>query len=120
MVNQDTSIRISREEKQALDEARSLWERQIGRHITAGEFIRILADRYLQELSGDIKARKKPKSPNLMAVQEARLAQAQTVSPGPRVSLVTCVRCGGQIGWRTEQADGYCPYCGVYLRLLGK
>jgi len=54
----------------------------------------------------------------LVGAQEVRPAEAEAVVPGPQVSLVSCARCGGQIGWPTDFGlEGCCPYCGVSLRL---
>lgn len=118
MSDQDTTIRISREEKQVLDMARNVFERKTGRQITAGEFVRFLAQHYLRE-TGAESGQEMPGSAGLVAAQEVKPAQPQLVSPGPQVLLVTCVRCGGHIGWRVDLgSDGYCPYCGVYLRLM--
>jgi len=113
----DTTVRISREEKQALDAARNIWEEQNSRRISAGEFIRILAARYLAE------AGRQPSSAgqggNLIAAQEARPIQPGAVTPGPQVYLVNCWRCNGQIGWRMDLGlQGVCPYCGAWLHLV--
>jgi hypothetical protein len=120
MPEEDTTIRISREEKQTLDMARNAWEKQVGRRVTAGEFVRFLSERYLREVGGEVKVTKPIRTSGLIAVQQLKPAEPQSVSPGPQVSLVACARCGGQIGWRTDvSSEGYCPYCGIYLRLRG-
>jgi len=109
MTEEDTTIRISKEEK------------QVKRKITAGEFVRFLAEHYLKGLEKETRREKAAAGSRLVALQEMKLAQPQAVAPGPQVSLVTCVRCGGQIGWRVDLGpDGYCPHCGIYLRLMGK
>jgi hypothetical protein len=116
---EDTTIRISREEKLALDTARNAWERQSGRRISAGEFVRLLAERYLTEVSSRPPADTGAGTPGLVAAQEIRPAEAQAVAPGAQVFLVNCTRCGGQIAWRTDWGlDGTCPYCGILLRLM--
>lgn len=117
MSNEDTTVRISREAKQALDVARNIWEEQNGRRISAGEFIHILAARCLAE------AGRHPPSAgqggNLIAVQEARPIQPGAVTPGPQVYLVNCWCCGGQIAWRLDLGpQGACPYCGAWLQLI--
>ena len=117
MSEEDTTVRISRVEKQTLDAARNIWEEKNGRRISAGEFIRILAARYLAE------ARRQPPSAdqggNLIAVQGVRPIQSGAVTPGPQVYLVNCWRCGGQIGWRMGLGlQGACPYCGAWLQLV--
>lgn len=115
MMDEDTTVRISRVEKQVLDTARTIWEEVNGRRISAGEFVRFLAARYLNE------AGKPPPSIGAggpVATQGVRPLEAETVSPGPQVYLVTCCRCGGQIAWRMDMGtQGRCPYCGVTLRL---
>lgn len=121
MKEKDTTLRISKEEKQILERARTAWEKQVGRKITAGEFVRLLAEHYLRELKREARREKTLTASHLVPLQEMRPAQPEIVAPGPQVSLVTCVRCGGQIGWRLDlSSDGYCPHCGIYLRLMGK
>ena len=60
-------------------------------------------------------------------MQDAATAPAQTVkppeptdvSPQPQFQPVVCPRCAGQISWNVEQGlEGFCPYCGAYLRLV--
>ena len=123
MSQNDTMIRISKEAKEVFEKARLSWEKKTGRKVSAGDFIRFLSDKYLRELSSPPKDDKKMDNHSqvLMAVQEVKPTAVEIVSPGPQVLLVTCVRCGGKIGWRTDLgSDGYCPYCGIYLRLMGK
>jgi len=119
MVEEDTTIRISKEEKQVLDMARALWQRQVGRAITTGEFVHFLAERYVSEVGVQAKSGKPPPASGFVAAQEIRPAQPQEVSPGPQVFLVSCARCGGNIGWNVQLgSEGFCPYCGVYLRMV--
>jgi len=121
MPEEDSTVRISKEEKQVLETARVAWEGQVKRKITAGEFIRFLAEHYLEVLEEETDWGKTMRASGLVAVQEMRPAQPRAVAPGPQVSLVTCVHCGGQIAWRLDLgSDGYCPHCGTYLRLMGK
>jgi|GEM_PF-2195111 len=121
MPEEDSTLRISKEEKQVLEKARDAWEKQVGRKITAGEFVRFLAEHYLKGLEKESKQEKAAAGSHLVPLQEMKPAQPQVVAPGPQVSLVTCVRCGKQIGWRLDlSSDGYCPHCGIYLRLMGK
>ena len=114
-MDEDTTVRISRVEKQVLDAARTIWEEQNGRRISAGEFVRFLAAHYLNEIG------KPPPSigdGGPVAAQGVRPLEAETVSPGPQVYLVTCCRCGGQVAWQMDRGiQGRCPYCGVTLRL---
>jgi len=118
-VPEDTSIRMSWEQKQVLDAARNAWERDSGRRIAAGEFVRIVAERYLAEVGKSPLLDMARGTPGLVAAQEVRPAEAQAVAPGPQVFLVSCRRCGGEIAWRTEWGlEGRCPYCGILLRLL--
>ena len=117
MPEEDTTVRISKNEKQILDAARNTWEEQNNSRISAGEFIRILAARYLAEVG-----RQPPSgggSSGLIAAQEARTIQPGAVTPGPPVHLVGCWRCGGQIAWRLDLGpQGGCPYCGAWLQLV--
>jgi len=35
-----------------------------------------------------------------------------------QIQPVVCPRCAGQISWNIEQGlEGFCPYCGLFLRL---
>jgi hypothetical protein len=121
MPEEDSTLRISKEEKQILETARAAWEKQVDRKITAGEFVRFLAEYYLKGLEKEAKGEKSATGSRLVPLQEMKPAQPQVVAPGPQVSLVTCVGCGKQIGWRVDLGpDGYCPHCGIYLRLMGK
>lgn len=116
MSEEDTTVRISREEKNVLDAARNAWEDYNGQRISAGEFVRVLAARYLAEVG-----KPPPERGNngLIATLEARAAEPQVVSPGPPVYLVTCWRCGGKIAWRMDLGiQGGCPYCGALIRLM--
>lgn len=46
-------------------------------------------------------------------------AEAAPVAPQPRTSPVICPRCNGQITWNVDLGrEGYCPYCGIFLRLV--
>lgn len=100
--------------------ARNAWEKQVERRVTAGEFVRFLSERYLRDVGDISKGAKPTKTPGLIAVQQMKPTESQSVSPGPQVLLVTCTRCGGQIGWRADvSSEGHCPYCGIYLKLRG-
>ena len=40
------------------------------------------------------------------------------VKPEAQIQPVVCPRCAGQISWNVEQGlEGFCPYCGLFLRL---
>jgi hypothetical protein len=40
------------------------------------------------------------------------------VKPEAQIIPVVCPRCAGQISWNVEQGnEGFCPYCGLFLRL---
>jgi len=116
MPEEDTTLRISREEKKILDTARNIWEEQNGSRISAGEFVRLLAARHLAEVGKPPPLGEQGRG--LIAAQEAKATEAEAVTLGPQVHLVTCYRCGGQIAWRLDLGpQGACPYCGALLRL---
>ncbi len=40
------------------------------------------------------------------------------VKPEAQIQPVVCPRCAGQISWNVDQGiEGFCPYCGLFLRL---
>ena len=40
------------------------------------------------------------------------------VKPEEQIRPVVCPRCAGQISWNIDQGlEGFCPYCGLFLRL---
>lgn len=40
------------------------------------------------------------------------------VKPEINITPVVCPRCAGQISWNLSQGyEGFCPYCGLFLRL---
>ena len=40
------------------------------------------------------------------------------VRPAAQIQPVVCPRCAGQISWNLDQGlEGFCPYCGLFLRL---
>ncbi len=40
------------------------------------------------------------------------------VKPEAQIRPVVCPRCAGQISWNVKQGlEGFCPYCGLFLRL---
>ena len=40
------------------------------------------------------------------------------VTPEVQIRPVVCPRCAGQISWNLDQGlEGFCPYCGLFLRL---
>ncbi len=40
------------------------------------------------------------------------------VKPQMNITPVVCPRCAGQISWNLDQGlEGFCPYCGLFLRL---
>ena len=69
-------------------------------------------------------ASRKPKGFRVM--QDAATAPSQAVKPPEptvvkpeaQIQPVVCPRCAGQISWNIEQGlEGFCPYCGLFLRL---
>jgi hypothetical protein len=70
-------------------------------------------------------ASRKPKGFRVM--QDAATAPSQAVKPPEptivkpeaQIQPVVCPRCAGQISWNIEQGlEGFCPYCGLFLRLM--
>ncbi len=115
MPEDDTTLRISREEKRILDTARNIWEEQNSSRTSTGGFVRLLAARYLAEAGKPPRLVKQ--STGLIAAQEIKATEAEAVPLGPPIHLVTCCRCGGQIAWRLDLGpQGACPYCGALLR----
>ena len=52
-------------------------------------------------------------------VEEAQPLEIGNVSAGPKVYLVNCWRCGGQIAWQIDLGSaGGCPYCGARCQLV--
>jgi len=51
--------------------------------------------------------------------QMVKPPEPTVVSPQPQFQPVLCPQCSGQISWNVEQGlEGFCPYCGAYLRLV--
>jgi len=50
--------------------------------------------------------------------QAVKPPEPTAVKPEAQIQPVVCPRCAGQISWSVEQGlDGFCPYCGLFLRL---
>jgi len=50
--------------------------------------------------------------------QAVKPPEPTIVKPEAQIQPVVCPRCAGQISWNIEQGvDGFCPYCGLFLRL---
>ena len=51
--------------------------------------------------------------------QAVKPPEPTVVKPEARIKPVVCPRCAGQISWNIEQGlEGFCPYCGLFLRLM--
>ena len=51
--------------------------------------------------------------------KEVKPPEPTVVRPAAQIQPVVCPRCAGQISWNVEQGlEGFCPYCGAYLRLV--
>jgi len=51
--------------------------------------------------------------------QEVKPAEPTIVKPEARITPVVCPRCTGQISWNLDRGlEGFCPYCGLFLRLM--
>jgi hypothetical protein len=50
--------------------------------------------------------------------QSVKPPEPTVVRPAMRIQPVVCPRCAGQISWNLDQGpEGFCPYCGLFLRL---
>jgi hypothetical protein len=50
--------------------------------------------------------------------KEVKRPEPAVVKPQENITPVVCPRCAGQISWNLDRGlDGFCPYCGLYLRL---
>ena len=50
--------------------------------------------------------------------QAIKHPEPTNVKPEAQIQPVVCPRCAGQISWNVEQGlEGFCPYCGLFLRL---
>ena len=50
--------------------------------------------------------------------QAVKQPEPTVVRPEMKIQPVVCPRCAGQISWNVEQGlEGFCPYCGLFLRL---
>ena len=50
--------------------------------------------------------------------QAVKPPEPTMVRPETNVTPVVCPRCAGQISWNLDQGlEGFCPYCGLYLKL---
>jgi hypothetical protein len=50
--------------------------------------------------------------------QAVKPPEPTVVKPEVQIKPVVCPRCAGQISWNIEQGlEGFCPYCGLFLRL---
>jgi len=50
--------------------------------------------------------------------QAIKHPEPTVVKPEAQIQPVVCPRCAGQISWNIEQGlEGFCPYCGLFLRL---
>ena len=71
------------------------------------------------------RASKQPSGFRVMQDEAPAPAQAikhpepTNVKPEAQIQPVVCPRCAGQISWNIEQGlEGFCPYCGLFLRLI--
>jgi len=50
--------------------------------------------------------------------QAVKPPEPTVVKPETNVTPVVCPRCAGQISWNLDQGlEGFCPYCGLFLKL---
>jgi len=50
--------------------------------------------------------------------KEVKPPEPTVVKPVEQIRSVVCPRCAGQISWNLDRGlDGFCPYCGLFLRL---
>lgn len=100
-----TTIALLSNEKQALEEAKCYYEQANNRRISTGEFVKFLAEQYLGEQG----------QRGLMQAHEARPVEAIAVPPGQMSYTVNCPVCSGVISWPVGLPSGHCPYCHDFL-----
>jgi len=100
-----TTIALLAHEKAALEEAKKHYEQTIGRHVSTGQFVKLLAEEYLGK-SGQR---------NPVVAQQADPVNATPVPPGQTAYLLNCPVCGGAITWPVGLRSGYCPHCRRFL-----
>jgi hypothetical protein len=50
--------------------------------------------------------------------KEVKPPKPTLVRPEAHIQPVVCPRCAGQISWNLDRGpEGFCPYCGLFLRL---
>jgi len=50
--------------------------------------------------------------------KEVKPPEPTIVKPVEQIRPVVCPRCAGQISWSLDRGlEGFCPYCGLFLRL---
>ncbi|MFC1909960.1 hypothetical protein ACFLXC_01545 [Chloroflexota bacterium] len=100
-----TTIALLAHEKGALEEAKRYYEEKQGRHLSTGEFVKLLAEEYLGR-----EGRRNP-----VVAQQAQPVNAMAVPPGQTAYLLKCPLCGGAISWPIGLRSGACPYCKRFL-----
>jgi hypothetical protein len=100
-----TTIALLADEKRTLEEAKQHYERKQGRHLSTGQFVKLLAEEYL--------GRQGQRSP--VAAQQAEPVNAVPVPPGQTAYLLNCPICGRAISWPIGLRSGYCPHCRRFL-----
>jgi len=51
--------------------------------------------------------------------QAVKAPEPTVVKPEAQIQPVVCPRCAGQISWNIDQGlEGFCPYCGLFLKLM--
>ena len=100
-----TTIALLADEKKVVEEAKRHYEQKQGRHLSTGQFVKLMAEEYL--------GREGQRSP--VAAQQAAPVSGTPVPPGQTAYLVNCPVCGGTISWPIGLRSGYCPHCRRFL-----
>jgi hypothetical protein len=89
-------------------------------------YVRFIEPAFENWWDGEKRASASRKPKGFRVMQDTATAPAQAVKPPEptvvkpeaQIQPVVCPRCAGQISWNIEQGlEGFCPYCGLFLRL---
>lgn len=100
-----TTIALLADGKRVVEEAKKHYEEKQGRRLSAGQFVKLLAEEYM--------GKEGQRSP--VAAQQIEPVNAVPVSPGQTAYLLNCPICGVSISWPIGLRSGYCPHCRRFL-----